>query len=207
MLIYTLPGDGGRRVGVARPAADPDAVDRARLRRILGIALTVPSRVPTGVPTPTGSGLAYDRQRRLYAIYILATARFLRPGAGRGRTGVVAATWSLTGVARVRVRGDGGERACERPPDWGQTLNLIGLAVVSTVIAGMTMLLGLARLGPAPTALVATVEPVLTRDLGGRLAERDAAPDSGRRRRARPRRCRLGSTPRRGPVPNHHSPA
>jgi drug/metabolite transporter (DMT)-like permease len=41
-------------------------------------------------------------------------------------------------------------------------LNLAGLAVVSTVVAGMTLLLGLSRLGPAPAALVATLEPVLT---------------------------------------------
>jgi drug/metabolite transporter (DMT)-like permease len=50
----------------------------------------------------------------------------------------------------------------QQPDDWRQVFNLAGLAVVSTVVAGMTMLLGLSRLGPAPAALVATLEPVLT---------------------------------------------
>lgn len=127
---------------------------------ILGIALTVPS-VFEGGTDADGIGLAYTiGNAALYAVYILATARFLRPGRAASDS-VVAATWSLTGslvfaFAAMALNG------LQRPPDWTQALNLAGLAVVSTVIAGMTMLLGLARLGPAPTALVATLEPVLT---------------------------------------------
>jgi drug/metabolite transporter (DMT)-like permease len=74
---------------------------------------------------------------------------------------VVAATWSLTG-SLVFAFGVIALNGLQRPPDWGQAFNLAGLAVVSTVVAGMTLLLGLSRLGPAPAALVATLEPVLT---------------------------------------------
>ena len=97
----------------------------------------------------------------LYAAYILATGRFVRPSEARATDGVVAAAWSLTGslvfaAAVVAVQG------LDAPDDWRTVANLVGLAVISTVIAGTTLMLGLARLGPAPTALVATLEPVLT---------------------------------------------
>ena len=161
VLIYTYP---------AMVAAGAALLGRPPTRTlwialgftILGIALTVPS-VFDGSADADGIGLAYTiGNAALYAVYILATARLLRrrPGGARSDS-VVAATWSLTG-SLVFALGVIALNGLERPQDGGLVLNLAGLAVVSTVVAGMTLLLGLARLGPAPAALVATVEPVLT---------------------------------------------
>jgi drug/metabolite transporter (DMT)-like permease len=159
VLIYTYP---------AMVAAGSALLGRPPTRTlwialgftVLGIALTVPS-VFDGSADADGIGLAYTiGNAALYAVYILATARLLRPGRARADS-VVAAAWSLTGSLVFAV-GVIALNGLHRPEDWGMALNLAGLAVVSTVVAGMTLLLGLARLGPAPAALVATVEPVLT---------------------------------------------
>jgi drug/metabolite transporter (DMT)-like permease len=159
VLIYTYP---------AMVAAGSALLGRPPTRTlwialgftVLGIALTVPS-VFDGGADADGIGLAYTiGNAALYAIYILVTARLLRPGTSSFDS-VVAATWSLTG-SLVFAFGVIALNGLQRPPDWGQAFNLAGLAVVSTVVAGMTLLLGLSRLGPAPAALVATLEPVLT---------------------------------------------
>lgn len=128
---------------------------------LLGIALTVPS-VFDGSADADALGLVMTLgNAALYALYILATGRLLRPGEARATDGVVAAAWSLTG-SLVFAAGVVVIRGLDAPDDWHTVANLGGLAVVSTVIAGTTLMLGLARLGPAPTALVATLEPVLT---------------------------------------------
>jgi drug/metabolite transporter (DMT)-like permease len=159
VLIYTYP---------AMVAAGSALLGRPPTRTlwialgftVLGISLTVPSVFDGGADADP-IGLAFTiGNAALYAIYILATARLLRPGTSSS-DGVVAATWSVTG-SLVFVFGVIALNGLERPADWGQAFNLAGLAVVSTVVAGMTLLLGLSRLGPAPAALVATLEPVLT---------------------------------------------
>lgn len=48
------------------------------------------------------------------------------------------------------------------PPDRDAWLGLVGLGVVSTVIAGATLFVGMRRLPPTTAAIVATLEPVLT---------------------------------------------
>jgi drug/metabolite transporter (DMT)-like permease len=76
--------------------------------------------------------------------------------------GFVAAAWGLTGsflLAAIFAVGAGGVEAPSGPK---YVWSMIALGVISTVISGTAFFLGVKHLGPAPAALVASTEPVLT---------------------------------------------
>lgn len=135
----------------------------------LGIALTVPEVFDN--PEADGLGLALALlNAALYAAYVLLTGRWMeRPAtptdetrpSGAAADGLVASAWSMAGslVLAVAVVAVAGLRV---PESAATAAGLVGLAVVSTTIAGTTLMLGLARLPAATAALVATIEPVLT---------------------------------------------
>lgn len=134
----------------------------------VGIALTVPEvfRRPdadvAGLVLTLGDAL-------LYAGYIVATGRFMGDGgvpaddsAPRpAPDGLVASAWSFTGslAFALAIRPFVGLDVPQRLGTW---VGLIGLGVVSTVIAGTTFFFGLRRLGAPTAALIATLEPALT---------------------------------------------
>ena len=134
----------------------------------LGIALTVPEVFDN--PDADGLGLVLALLNAgLYAAYVLLTGRWMErpttPANGAptaaAADGLVASAWSMAGslvlaVAVVAVAG------LRMPGSAATAAGLVGLAVVSTTIAGTTLMLGLARLPAATAALVATIEPVLT---------------------------------------------
>ena len=193
VLIYTYPAMVA--AGAALLGTPPTRTLWIALGlTLVGIALTVPS-VFDGSADADGLGLVFTiGNAAIYAVYILATARLVRPSEARRIDGVVAAAWSLTGslvfaIGVIAING------LEAPADLGALANLVGLAVISTVISGTTLLLGLARLGPAPTALVATLEPVLTLVWAVLSARRAPAADPDRRGRARARRRALRAAP------------
>ena len=160
VIIYTYPAmvAGGAALLGAPPSR---SLWIAIGLTLIGIALTVPS-VFDGSADADALGLIMTLgNAALYAVYILVTGRLLRPSEAKTTDGVVAAAWSLTG-SLIFAAGVVVFSGLQAPDDWRTVANLVGLAVVSTVIAGTTLMLGLARLGPAPTALVATIEPVLT---------------------------------------------
>ncbi len=160
VIIYTYPAMvaiGSALLG-RRP---PNRVWLAVGVTVVGIALTVPQVFDSA--DADGFGLLVTLLNALlYAAYILGTARFVTPADGAPRPdGLVASAWSCIGslVFAVGVAAVVGVRA---PSDTGAWAGLVGLAVVSTVVAATTFFLGLALLPPATAALVATLEPVLT---------------------------------------------
>lgn len=160
VIIYTYPAMvaiGSALLG-RRP---PNRVWLAVGVTVIGIALTVPQVFDNA--DADGFGLLVTLLNALlYAAYILGTARFVTPTDGRPRPdGLVASAWSCVGslVFATAVAVVVGVRM---PPDAGAWAGLLGLAVVSTVVAATTFFLGLALLPPATAALVATLEPVLT---------------------------------------------
>jgi drug/metabolite transporter (DMT)-like permease len=162
VLIYTYPA----MVGVAswllgRPA--PRALWGALVLTMLGIALTVPEVFTSGGDASAVGLVVTVLNAAAYAAYLLVSdALATRPRHGRAPfDGVTAYTWSMTGSLgfAVVVAAVAGVRT---PQNVGTALGVAGLAVVSTVMAGWALMIGLSRLGAARAAVIATLEPVLT---------------------------------------------
>lgn len=161
VVIYTYPtmvAVGAWLLG--RPA--PRALWGALVLTMLGISLTVPEVFRTTDATVTGL-LVTLVNAACYAVYILISSRLIerRRAVGREVDGLVAATWSLTGsllfAMAVVATGD-----VQAPGSWRATGGIVGLALVSTVVAGSTLMIGLQSLTPPAAATIATLEPVLT---------------------------------------------
>jgi len=127
---------------------------------LLGIAFTVPEILDGagdaklyGVVMTLGNAL-------LYAGYVLYSERLVT-GESAG-DGLVASAWSLTGSLTFAAVVTAFSWPVSAPESPGGIGSMIGLAVVSTVIASMAFFLGVRHLGPAPAALIAATEPVLT---------------------------------------------
>ena len=115
-----------------------------------GTALTIgraPEGSPLGIVLALGAAVAY-------AIYILLSSRVgPRAGAIPSATVVMlSAGVVLTAIALVR-----GPQLPDAATGWAA---LVGLALISTVIAIVAFFAGLERIGPAEASTVSTTEPV-----------------------------------------------
>lgn len=159
VIIYTYPAMvavGSRLLGASLPTQVWLAVGVT----LLGIAFTVPE-VVNGAGGATLIGLVYTLGNALlYAGYVLYSERLVT-GSGGG-DGLVASTWSLTGSLAFAIVITPLSWPVEVPESLGVASSMIGLGVVSTVVASMAFFLGVRHLGPAPAALIASTEPVLT---------------------------------------------
>lgn len=126
---------------------------------LAGIALMV-GMPGSGGLHPAGAALALIAAL-LYSLYIPMIDRF-----GRGIQPAVTSAYTTAGAAAVFVAASlpqGLPRADLAPIAWAS----IGvLAIVSTVLAFIAFLRGLAVIGPVRTAIVSTVEPFWTALLG-----------------------------------------
>jgi drug/metabolite transporter (DMT)-like permease len=115
-----------------------------------GTALTI-GRAPDG--TPLGIGLALGAAVA-YAVYILLSSRVgPRAGAIPSATVVMLAAGAvLTIIALVR-----GPQLPDSAAGWAA---VVGLALISTVVAIVAFFAGLERIGPAEASTVSTTEPV-----------------------------------------------
>lgn len=104
----------------------------------------------------------------IYACYILYSERLMTPASTddstptRRNDGFVTAAWGMTGslsFALVLAVFSGGVTV---PSGAKFVWSMIGLGVISTVVAATAFLLAVARLGPAPAALFASIEPAIT---------------------------------------------
>ena len=131
---------------------------------LLGIAFTVPEVLNDTDGAALIGMLMTLGNAFIYACYILFSERFVVSGddSQPSGDGFVAAAWGFTGafvVGTLFIAVHGGVTA---PSGAKYVSSMIALGVISTVIAGTTFFLGVKHLGPAPAALVAATEPVLT---------------------------------------------
>lgn len=166
VIIYTYPAMvaiGGRWLG--RPA--PTGMWGPLAVMLIGIVLTAPevfaspgAGVWLGVLMTIGNAALYAGYI-LYSERVVGTAGRLDVDAPRRVDGFVTAAWGMTGsliTATVFMAVAGGVRIPDAPP---QITAMLGLGVISTVVAGTGLLIGVRHLGPAAAALLATLEPVL----------------------------------------------
>lgn len=117
---------------------------------LAGTALTIgraSGGSPAGVALALGAAVAY-------AIYILASSRVgPKAGAIPAATVVMLSAAVVLGIA-VSVRGPA------LPQSVGGWAALVGIALISTVIAIVTFFAGLERVGPAEASTVSTMEPM-----------------------------------------------
>jgi drug/metabolite transporter (DMT)-like permease len=158
-LFYTYPA-WVAVIGVLR------GTERVTGRRALALALSLAGiALMVGTPGagglhPLGALLALS-SALLYAAYIP-----MIDALGRGMPAAVTSTYATTGAAAVLVvvaLAQGGLAVRFAPIGW---MAVLVLAVVSTVLAFLAFLRGLAEIGPVRTAIVSTVEPFWTALLG-----------------------------------------
>lgn len=117
----------------------------------LGTALTIG---PVGGGQTTGVLLGLSAAL-VYAVYILVSSRVQGVGPFSTAAWVLSASAAVTGVLALVTR----PQLPSAPLAW---LALVGVALIGTVVAVTTFFAALALLGPADTAVVSTVEPVVS---------------------------------------------
>ena len=139
---------------------------------LIGVALTFPE-ITSGTDGRALIGMFLTLLNSLiYACYILYSEKLVGSPTTtaidapepivRRHDGFITAAWGLTGslfFALVVVATVGGIDAPSGPKYVWST---IGIAVIGTVVSTTAFLLGVALLGPAPAALVASIEPAIT---------------------------------------------
>ena len=165
VIIYTYPAMvaiGARLLG--KPTSRQIWV--AIAITTLGIALTVPEVLNSPGDAAVFGMLVTLGNAALYASYILYSERIVSASVGESRgpgtnDTFLAAAWGMSGslvFAACLVVVSGGVTA---PHGTVAVGSMVSLALVSTVVAGITFFLGVRELGPAPAALVAASEPVM----------------------------------------------
>ena len=159
-LFYTYPA----WVAVMAAVRGTERVSRrgaiALALSLAGIALMVGMPGAGGLH-PIGALLALS-SALLYAAYIPLIDRL-----GRGMPAAVTSTYATAGAAAILLIAatmQGGLALQFAPIGWAAVFIL---AVLSTVLAFLAFLRGLAELGPVRTAIVSTIEPFWTALLGG----------------------------------------
>lgn len=135
---------------------------------LVGVGFTVPE-IEFGGDGRAVAGMVLTIVNALiYACYILYSERLMTPASTsdstvpRSNDGFVTAAWGMTGslsFALVLAVFSGGVTV---PSGAKFVWSMIGLGVISTVVAATAFLLAVARLGPAPAALFASIEPAIT---------------------------------------------
>jgi drug/metabolite transporter (DMT)-like permease len=158
LLAWLFLGDQlDRRKGVALLAA------------LAGLALILGA--PAGSLDPRGVALA-AMNALIYSVYIVSGARIT---AGIPPLRASAVILSVAAVIYLAVSlATGGIGALALPP--GAWPPILGVALVSTVVAVTTFFLGMERLGAARTAIASSFEPVVTVALAALLLGEALAP-------------------------------
>ncbi len=124
----------------------------ALILALAGTALTVGSvggGKPLGIVLSLGAAF-------IYSVYILVGSRITRPG-----TAIASSTVIITSAA-VMYGGLIAIEGASFPTTWFGWASVIAVALISTVLAIVTFLAGLERVGPTNAATLSTIEPVVT---------------------------------------------
>ena len=97
----------------------------------------------------------------IYALYLLGGSRAMRGVAPLAATAVALSSGAVLVLCLTAVRAAMGQLPQMAPTALGWSA-LGAIALVSTVLAMVLLFAGLARLGPSRTALISTLEPVVT---------------------------------------------
>jgi drug/metabolite transporter (DMT)-like permease len=157
-LFYTYPA-WVALIAAIRRTEKLTAVRITALMLALG-GVTIMVGVPTEKLNPIGVFLALV-SALLYSAYLPALAHVQE-----GIPAVVATLFLITGAAIAFATAALLTGKLFLPTGVAVWSEILVLAVVSTVIAFLTLIKGLAVLGPVRTAIVATVEPFFTATLG-----------------------------------------
>jgi drug/metabolite transporter (DMT)-like permease len=122
---------------------------------LVGMALVVAPGVRSGDPLGVALGLA---AAGVYAVYILVGSRILQSVDALWASTVIMVT-AGAGFAVLFLASPHHPRLPSGPRGWTA---VVAIALVCTVVAGLTFLGGLARVGPAEASTISTVEPVVS---------------------------------------------
>lgn len=137
---------------------------------LVGVALTFPE-VSSGTDGRAIAGMLLTLANSfIYACYILYSEKLVGPVEPSNQTrsrhpthdGFLTAAWGLTGslvFATIVVATVGG---VDVPSGHKYVWSMLGLGIIGTVVSSTAFLLGVKYLGPAPAALVASIEPAIT---------------------------------------------
>lgn len=154
LLLYLAPAFVilfGWLLGRRPDAARLGAVALAALG--LGLVMGIPGasdRDPLGLGLAAGAGA-------LYAMYLLASERWLSGVAPLASTGHMALVGGLSFAALSAIRGT--LHVPTTPEQWGI---ILGMAVLATLVAVPALYGAIARLGAARASLIGTLEPLFT---------------------------------------------
>ncbi len=155
LLLYTYPalvvalGAVVLRLPVGRPVAMACAVALAGTALIVGPSASGGS--PTGIAFALGAAF-------VYAGYILLGSKVLARVDPLWATTVIMAA---AGVCILALHLSSSPRPA-LPGSGEGWLAVVAIALLCTVLAGMTFLAGLARVGPADASTISTLEPVVS---------------------------------------------
>jgi len=128
-------------------------------RKILALALALIGTIltigPIGGGRPLGIILALGGAF-IYSIYILVGSKITRPGTATQSSTVIITSAAVVFAGIIAVRG------ASFPTTFFGWSAASALALISTVLAIVTFLAGLERVGPINAATLSTVEPVVT---------------------------------------------
>jgi drug/metabolite transporter (DMT)-like permease len=133
---------------------------------VLGVGLTVG---PVGGGSTLGIALGVSAAL-IYACYILAATRVADRADVLMSSAVITTSAALVFLVLAAVRGSA------LPMTSSGWLSIAAIAVISTVVAVLAFLGGLARIGPTDSATVSTLEPIVTLLLAAVLLGETLAP-------------------------------
>jgi drug/metabolite transporter (DMT)-like permease len=125
------------------------------LALVLALIGTVLTIGPVGGGRPLGIILALGGAF-IYSIYILAGSKITRPGTATQSSTVIITSAAVVFGGIIAVQGP------SFPATFFGWSSASALALISTVLAVVTFLAGLERIGPINAATLSTIEPVVT---------------------------------------------
>jgi drug/metabolite transporter (DMT)-like permease len=124
----------------------------ALLFALTGTALTIG---PTGGGNMLGILLSLGAAL-IYSVYILVGSKIAKPGTALQSSGVIITSAAVVYCGIVAIKG------AAFPATLSGWVSACAVAIISTVLAIVTFLAGLERVGPTNAATLSTVEPVVT---------------------------------------------